>query len=376
MPGAFENRAASRSKLRWVAIIVTAMLVPVALWGWVAFELRANVTSSIDKDVVSGPWRQITLIFGFIALGVAISLGTLIRSLLRERRILARTVEEQIGALRASEQRLALFIDRAPAAIAMFDTDMRYLAVSRRYLEDYALTSATPEALWGRSHYKVFPTIPDRWREIHRRVLAGETLSADDEPFQREDGRQDWVHWEMAPWYAGDGTLGGAVLFSEVVTARKHAEAELQRTTALLRAIGNSSPDAIYAKDTEGRFLFANPAVLAVIGRPADEVIGRTDAEWHHDPQQAAAVMANDRRVVKSGRTEVLEETWTAAGLGTRIFRSAKAPLRMEDGEVLGLVAVSSDIGVTTRFVQNCTLSRISAAKRPFANERLRNATS
>jgi PAS domain-containing protein len=109
--------------------------------------------------------------------------------------ILARTVEERTNALRTKEQWLALFIDRAPTAIAMFDADMCYLAASRLYLTDYALTSSGPEALLGRSHYEVFPTIPDHWREIHRRVLAGETLSADDDPFQREDGRCDGVKW-------------------------------------------------------------------------------------------------------------------------------------------------------------------------------------
>jgi PAS domain S-box-containing protein len=128
------------------------------------------------------------------------------------------------------------------------------------------------------------------------------------------------------------------------VTDRRQAEDELQRAAALLNAIGTCSPDPIYAKDTEGRFLFANPAVLAVIGRPADQVIGRSDAEWHHDPAQAAAVMANDRRIIESGRMERLEETFDAAGLGLRVFRSAKAPLRTGDGRVLGIVAVSSDI--------------------------------
>ena len=54
--------------------------------------------------------------------------------------------------------------------------------------------------------------------------------------------------------------------------------------------------------------------------------------------------MANDRRVIETGNAERLEETFDAAGMGTRVFRSGKAPLRMEDGQVLGVVAVSSDI--------------------------------
>ena len=128
------------------------------------------------------------------------------------------------------------------------------------------------------------------------------------------------------------------------VTERRQVEEDLRRTTALLHAIGTCSADPIYAKDAEGRFLFANPAVLAVIGKTADEVIGHSDAEWHHDPEQAAAVMANDRRIIDSGQVERLEEIFEAAGMGRRVFRSSKAPLRMEDGRVLGVVAVSSDV--------------------------------
>jgi hypothetical protein len=61
----------------------------------------------------------------------------------------------------------------------MFDCDMRYLAASCRFLRDYGLhEEAGPEALIGRSHYDVFPDFPDHLRDVHRRVLAGETLSS------------------------------------------------------------------------------------------------------------------------------------------------------------------------------------------------------
>jgi PAS domain S-box-containing protein len=204
------------------------------------------VASSVDKEAVLAPWRRSTLIYGFVAMVVSGLLGTLTWSMLRERRILARTVEERTGSLRMSEQRLAMFIDRAPAAIAMFDTDMRYLAASRRHLEDYALTLSGPEALLGRSHYEVFPTIPDRWREIHRRVLAGEKLSSDDDMFPREDGRCDWVRWEMVPWYRSDGRPGGALLFSEVLTARKRAEEALRESEGRFRGLVNAASYVVY----------------------------------------------------------------------------------------------------------------------------------
>jgi PAS domain-containing protein len=69
--------------------------------------------------------------------------------------------------------------------------------------------------------------------------------SADDEPFLREDGRCDWVRWELAPWYKGDGSLGGAVLFTEVVTARKHAEEALRESELRFRSLVNAASNVV-----------------------------------------------------------------------------------------------------------------------------------
>jgi two-component system sensor histidine kinase/response regulator len=67
--------------------------------------------------------------------------------------------------LQENERTLKLFVDYAPAAIAMFDLDMKYIAFSRRYIIDYRLHD---ENLVGRSHYEVFPETPERWKEILR----------------------------------------------------------------------------------------------------------------------------------------------------------------------------------------------------------------
>lgn len=129
-------------------------------------------------------------------------------------------------ALRSSEHTLKLFIEYAPTAIAMLDCDMRYIAFSRRYLLDYRIKD--PD-IRGRSHYEIFPEIPERWKEIHRRCLAGAVEKADEDPFPREDGSLDWVRWEIHPWYLSPGEMGGIIIFSEVITERKKAEEELAR---------------------------------------------------------------------------------------------------------------------------------------------------
>lgn len=135
--------------------------------------------------------------------------------------------------LQESQQRLHLFFEHAPAAVAMFDRDMRYLLVSRRYIQDYGLDSQT---LLGRSHYEVFPELPERWREVHGRCLQGAVESRPEDCFVRLDGSLEWVRWEMHPWYEAGGEVGGLILFSEVITAAKNAEKALRSSEEQLRA--------------------------------------------------------------------------------------------------------------------------------------------
>jgi diguanylate cyclase (GGDEF)-like protein/PAS domain S-box-containing protein len=129
-----------------------------------------------------------------------------------------------------SEELLHVFIDQAPVAIAMFDRDMRYLAASRRWLSYYGLTNRT---LHGLSHYEVFPDLPERWREIHRRALAGEIISSQDDRFDRADGSVQWLRWEVRPWYGKEG-LGGITIFLEDVTERRRAQTRLEQLNAQL----------------------------------------------------------------------------------------------------------------------------------------------
>ncbi len=131
-----------------------------------------------------------------------------------------------------------LFIEHAPAAIAMFDKDMKYLSASRRWFEAYRVVV---QDIIGRSHYEVFPDIPERWKKVHSRCLAGAVERHDSDPWERADGTVDWVHWEIRPWYRNRKEIGGLIIFSENISDLKCAEekikASLREKEVLLKEI-------------------------------------------------------------------------------------------------------------------------------------------
>ena len=97
------------------------------------------------------------------------------------------------------------------------------------YRRQRTLAEGLPASLlspWVRSHYDVFPEIPEAWKAVHRRCLEGATESSEGDPFRRADGRVQWVRWSASPWRDSEGEIGGLILTTEDITARKEAEAE------------------------------------------------------------------------------------------------------------------------------------------------------
>ena len=136
-----------------------------------------------------------------------------------------RALEAQAALLQSREELLKTFVKNVPAEVAMLDRDMRYLQVSDRWCADFSFDSAQ---ILGRSHYEIFPDVPERWKQIHRRALAGETLRAEEDRWDRK-GRTTWLRWEIRPWQNLDGVPGGILIFSEDITRRKQMEEAISR---------------------------------------------------------------------------------------------------------------------------------------------------
>jgi PAS domain S-box-containing protein len=127
-------------------------------------------------------------------------------------------------ALERERQQLQQIIASAPVAMAMFDTKLRYLAHSNKWLTDYDLEGLV---IIGFSHYQVLPDIPDRWKKIYQRALKGEAIASKEDIFERKDGAKIYLRWAIEPWRHPDGSVGGIVIvtdrINELVEAREAA---------------------------------------------------------------------------------------------------------------------------------------------------------
>lgn len=136
-------------------------------------------------------------------------------------------------ALQEREKLLSLFVQFAPASVAMLDRDMRYVMASQRWVDDFHLESI--ESLFGQSHYEVFPEISEQWRYVHQRCLAGAIEKCEEDLFVRADGSQQWLRWEIYPWFDQSQVVRGIIIFAEDITLRKLAQQQLQQSEERFR---------------------------------------------------------------------------------------------------------------------------------------------
>lgn len=127
------------------------------------------------------------------------------------------------------------------------------------------------------------------------------------------------------------------------VSMRQRAdEAEKRHIWQLLEAIADSSSDAIYAKDPDGRYLFANREACRVTGRTLEQLLGR-DTSAAFPAEQARRLTEADRAALESPQPIHTEATLTTSE-GERTFLTTKGRLVDPAGQVLGMFGISRDI--------------------------------
>lgn len=172
----------------------------------------------------------------------------------------------------ATHRLFAEVVRTLPLAAAVFDRDMKYIAHNDSWVTTHGYHD--DRELIGRSHYEVFPEIPEAWRDIHRRCLAGATERRDLDVFVRADGGEEFLRWVVAPWREADESVGGVVIYAENITEQIQTQRRLGERESLIRDLFERSTVGLNLCTLEGLWLESNPAFLDIIGYSREEADG------------------------------------------------------------------------------------------------------
>lgn len=183
------------------------------------------------------------------------------------------------------QRALADQIAFAATPISMVDTQMRYIAASPAWCAEYKLDVAS---ILGKSHYEVFPEIPKRWRELHRRSLAGEPLSSDLDLFARARGAVQWLRWSTRPWRTMTGEIGGIVMVVNGVNEVHQLRAVADEAHEEFEVLFENQAIGVVLAEWNGRILRANASFAALAGQDPAEVTGlEVESFFQRAPERA-----------------------------------------------------------------------------------------
>lgn len=253
--------------------------------------------------------------------------------------------ERSEAALREQETFYRKLIESLPSRLALFRKDIegRFTFVNRRFCE---FLRSTEEKVLGRDDFAFAPPeIARKFREDDMAVIGSGQSFETTERNITPDGCVHWFHVIKTPLYDSKGEPAGIQGIFWDVTKERAAEEALAHESALLHALLDHAPDAIYFKDRESKILRASKALAVKLGRsdPA-ELIGRTDRELF-TAEHADQALADERRIMETGIGMLgFTERETHPDGRVTYALTDKLPFRDQQGNIIGTFGISRDV--------------------------------
>jgi PAS domain S-box-containing protein len=241
---------------------------------------------------------------------------------------------------------LRTMIDNLPDYIYVKDAQGRFVLANMAVARQMGFSS--PEEIIGKSDFDLFPhELAARYRaEEEEMIRTGKGIFNHEGPTvdASKRGKNRWVSTTKVILRDPQGKVTGFIGLGRDITERRRMDEVLAQERSLLRTLINNLPDCIYAKDTAGRKILANPADLKNYHCQTEaEAIGKTDFDLF--PKEIAEKFyADDQKVLHGEPVDNREEFFMNESGQKRWLLTSKLPLRDQSHKIIGLVGIGRDI--------------------------------
>jgi PAS domain S-box-containing protein len=265
-------------------------------------------------------------------------------------------------ALANAYRQLRALLDNIPDRVYFKDTQSRFVQCNQAVASRLGVTA--PEQVIGKTDFDFYPSEQaEEFRQDEKKIIeAGQPLLGKTEQGTGPNGETIWTFVTKVALRDDAGKIIGLVGISRDITEQKRTEEALrqsrdelekrinERTTEisqerlLLRTLIDNLPDAVYAKDINGRKTMANPADLKNLKCKTEaEAIGKNDFDLF-PKEEAERFWADDQRVLQGQPVLRREESFVDEKGQKHWLLTSKLPLCDQNGKIVGLVGIGRDI--------------------------------
>ncbi len=252
-------------------------------------------------------------------------------------------------ALRNEQEFAHTLLDNLLDGVVACDTDGKLVLFNSAAEKWHGMNvlHLTPEE-WA-SHYNLY--LPDSITPMPveevplTRAFNGEMVRDAPMVIRPEGQAPRHVVANGGPFFDKRGRKLGAVVTMHDITARKQAQEALTQEQYLMRMLMDNIPDAIYFKDTLGRFLRISKSQAETLGvSDPEQALGKTDFDFFGE-EHARAAYEDEQEIMRTGQPVVnLEELLDWPDRPSRWVTATKLPLRDQAGQIVGTFGISRDV--------------------------------
>jgi PAS domain S-box-containing protein len=238
---------------------------------------------------------------------------------------------------------LDLLMENLPDNIYFKDRDSRFLRINKALANRFGL--GNPAEAVGKTDFDFFtPEHAQQAYDSEQQIIrTGRPVVNLEEKETWPNGRETWVSTTKMPLRDRQGHVVGSFGISRDITPSKQAEVALRDSEALYHSLVETLPLNVFRKDLAGRLTFGNRRYLQTIGKPLEELLGKTDYDLF--PTELAEKYRRDDRAVIEQRAVLEDVEEHQKPDGERIYvQVLKTPVYDSLGGVVGTQGIFWDV--------------------------------